>query len=291
MSEPIVSVIIPCYKGEKYIGPCIEMILSQSYKNLEVIVIIDGIFDRSEEIASLYPVKTILFKKNRGPSVVRNTGIAMATGKYIHFMDVDDKINSDFYKNLVNAAEKTGADIACSGMYNEKLPYQTQVFKKNRVVVKTRDKLKLTWVARWGYVWRYLFNLEFLRGTGILFEEGRLIEDMPFSFKVLYMAPKIVTATDALYFYANVPGSTLNNKTEIMQKKTTDDSYHANEVISNFAKDKGIRMPGRSKDIDKLHYSLRKLRIKTFGLGSLWRYIAKMFPEQEQTTASADIRL
>lgn len=70
-----ISVIVPCYKGEKYISGCLENLLSQSYKNLEIIVVIDGKIDRSAEIASQYPVKTIVLDENRGLSVARNIGI------------------------------------------------------------------------------------------------------------------------------------------------------------------------------------------------------------------------
>lgn len=273
MSVPTVSVIIPCYKGEKYIGQCIEMMLSQSYKNLEIIVIIDGIFDRSEEIASRYPVKIIRFEKNKGLSAGRNAGIAAATGKYIHFMDVDDRINADFYKNLVNAAEETGADIACSGMYNEKNPYQSQIFTENKVAITAKDKLKLTWVAKWGYVWRYLFNLEFLRSTGILFEEGRLIEDMPFSFMTIYSAKKIVAAKDSIYLYANIPNSILNNKNKQLSDKRRQDSHHAKGLIRKFARTNGISLPGRSIDLDKIHYVFRKYWIIFFKKKSIQRHV------------------
>ena len=79
-----ISVIVPCYKGEKYISGCLENLLSQSYKNLEIIVVIDGNCDRSAEIASQYPVKTIVLDENRGLSIARNIGIRESTGDYIH---------------------------------------------------------------------------------------------------------------------------------------------------------------------------------------------------------------
>ena len=134
-----ISVIVPCYKGEKYISGCLENLLSQSYKNLEIIVVIDGNCDRSAEIASQYPVKMIVLDENRGLSVARNIGIRESTGDYIHFMDVDDAISRDFYINMAAAVRNTGADVACSGIINEKKAYKCQIFNKEKVVSSARD--------------------------------------------------------------------------------------------------------------------------------------------------------
>ena len=259
MYEHKVSVIIPCYKAEKHIGKCIDMIQSQSYKNLEIIVIIDGKTDNSEAIARSYKdVKVIVFESNRGLSAGRNAGIDAATGKYIHFMDVDDKINQTFYYNLVQSCEKTGADIACSCMYNEKAPYQCQIFSRQKVAQSIHDRMKISWVAKWGYVWRYLFNLDFLRHTGIRFEEGRLMEDLAFSCRVLYYAKRIVAVKDSVYFYSDVPNSILNLKDDKVNAKRKEDRRHAVELIKSFAKEKKITLPGVSFGIDQLHYIVRK---------------------------------
>ena len=68
-----ISVVIPCYKGEKYISKCLENLLAQNYKDLEIIVVVDGNLDRTAEIASKYPVKVVVLEKNRGVSIARNT--------------------------------------------------------------------------------------------------------------------------------------------------------------------------------------------------------------------------
>ena len=116
MKNNLVSVIIPVYNGEKYIKNCLENVLSQTYKNLEIIVVDDGSTDRSAEIAAGYPVKIVAHERNSGLSAARNTGIDNAQGDYIHFMDVDDLLNTDFYKSMVEAIVSTGSDIACSGV-------------------------------------------------------------------------------------------------------------------------------------------------------------------------------
>ena len=265
METPKVSVIIPCYKAEKYIGNCIDMIQSQSYKNLEIIVIIDGKTDNSEAIARSYKdVKVITFTQNKGQSVGRNAGIDVATGKYIHFMDVDDRINRDFYSNSIKVAEKTGAEITCCGMYNEKWKEQSQIFEKILIKTEIKSKLKLSWAAQWGYSCRYLFNLDFIKRTQIRYEEGRIIEDLPFTFKLIYYCNKIVTAPNTLYYYNYTPTSSTNSTSEEIIRKRTEDLKHAVDVIKNFAKEKQISMPGRSYDLDKFCYLIRKYFVRYF---------------------------
>ena len=144
------SVIVPCYKAERYIERCLNGLLAQSYKNLEIIVVVDGNLDRSAEIVERYPVKTILFEKNQGASAARNAGLKEATGDYIHFMDVDDTINDGFYEHLMEAITRNDADIACCGIINQKKAYKCQIFSKEKVYTSAADKMKVTWVAKWG---------------------------------------------------------------------------------------------------------------------------------------------
>ena len=179
--EPLVSVVIPVYNGEQYVKSCLDMMMTQSYQNLEIIVVNDGSVDQSAAMAKGYQVKVINHEQNRGLSAARNTGIDAATGEFIHFMDVDDTINIDYYKALVEAIIDTEADIACGGMVNEKKSYKTRLYRKRKTLISTKEKLEATYVGKWGYVWRYLFKLDFLKQHGLRFEEGRFIEDMMFS--------------------------------------------------------------------------------------------------------------
>ena len=137
----MVSVIIPVFNGEAYLRDCLDNILGQSYTNLDVIVVNDGSTDNSLMIASEYPVRIINLPRNRGLSVARNSGIDHAKGEYIHFMDVDDQINTGFYQEMVKAIKETGAEIACSGMVNEPKPHRTMLFKERLLLTTINDKL------------------------------------------------------------------------------------------------------------------------------------------------------
>ena len=113
---PKVSIIVPIYKVEKYLNRCIDSILNQTYKNIEVILVDDGSPDRCGAICDNYSkidkrIK-VIHKKNEGLAEARNAGIKIATGEYISFVDSDDFINKNMYKVLYENAIKYDADIS-----------------------------------------------------------------------------------------------------------------------------------------------------------------------------------
>ncbi len=118
-----VSVIIPVYNVEKYLPKCLDSVVGQSYRNLEIICINDGSPDNSAEILEYYAKKDsrikIITQKNEGLSGARNTGINAATGDYIIFLDSDDWIDPDTVENAVSVAEKNGSDVVMWGYVRE----------------------------------------------------------------------------------------------------------------------------------------------------------------------------
>jgi glycosyltransferase involved in cell wall biosynthesis len=255
--EPLVSVIIPVYNGEQYVKSCLDMMVAQSYKNLEIIVIDDGSADQSAAMTEGYPIKLVKHEKNRGLSAARNTGIDVAKGEFVHFMDVDDEINSDYYKSMVEAISETGSDIACGGMINEKKSYKTWLFKKRAVFTATNDKLKATFVGKWGYVWRYLFKLDFLKQHNLRFEEGRFIEDLMFSLPAVFFAEKVVVVPGAEYFYYQRENSIMTRKDAAHRIKRREDHHHAKAYRKAFAQKHNIKIPGL--DTGRTVYVLRKI--------------------------------
>ncbi|MDR2815892.1 MAG: glycosyltransferase [Proteiniphilum sp.] len=240
----LISVIIPVYNGEQYIEHCLNNVMNQTYKNLEIIVVNDGSIDKSAGIAGKFPVTLISHEQNRGLSAARNNGIDAAKGEYIHFMDVDDSINPDFYKNLIEAAAETGADIACSGLVNERKKYETQLFKKRKLYASAHERLKITYVGRRGYCVRYLFRVNFLKKHDLRFEEGRYIEDLLFSFRAVYYAGKMVVVPGTEYYYHNRKNSILTNNDKAHKEKVHQDWLHAGSAMLAFAKEHNFKIPG-----------------------------------------------
>ena len=107
MEKNLVSIITPVYNGEKYIEKCIESVLNQTYKNLEMIIVDDGSIDNSENIIKKYTkensfIKYIKLKENRGISNARNVALKNATGRFVAFLDCDDIYYKDKIKKQVN---------------------------------------------------------------------------------------------------------------------------------------------------------------------------------------------
>ncbi len=256
---PLISVIIPVYNREKYIKNCLDILLNQTYKNLEIIVVDDGSSDNSVKIIKQYPsVKLIEHTENKGQSEARNTGMENATGKYIHFMDDDDEINCTFYENLLKASEENNADMSCCGIIHQKSKGKSQIFNKLKVHTNLQDKLTATYVGKWGYVVRYLFRADFLKKHHLQFEKGTLIEDLPFSFQAVFYANKLVTVPNAEYLYVFNPNSSLNTKNKEVQQKRRIGRKHSKQFILNFAKEHGnFKIPG--VNTGKWKYIVRKL--------------------------------
>ena len=240
----LVTTVIPVYNGAKYLASCIEQIIAQSYKKLDIIVVDDGSTDATARIAQKYPVHLIQHERNRGLSAARNTGINAAEGDYIHFMDVDDAINPDFYREMVQSIVETGADIACSGMVNEPKPHRTMIFEKQKAVTTVSDKLKITNVGRWGFVVRYLFKMTLLNKHNIRFIEGRFIEDLPFSLTAVYHSEKLVVVPKAEYRYILRKNSIMTKSDRAHRRKRHRDMRFMKEYRHHFARKHRFKIPG-----------------------------------------------
>lgn len=202
---PKISVIIPLYNTEKYIGDCLDSVLSQNYPNLEIIVVDDGSTDNSVLIAKSYKVN-VIEQKNMGVSVARNTGINAATGEYIHFIDADDKLlNNDFYERVMNGIGN--ADIAVVGVVDEKYGDKpVENFKSEKLYYGKQSKISISKVARRPAVWRFVFRRRFLIKNKLKFESGRITsQDVMFTIPAIFYATAIATIPNTFYWYRRAP--------------------------------------------------------------------------------------
>ena len=182
-----VSIIIPVYNAYTVIDKCIQSIINQTYKNIEILLINDGSKDKSIEKLNYYEKKykniKIINKKNEGVSKTRNLGIKKATGKSIMFIDNDDYIDNTYVETLLNEIKNSEADCVYSGYRRE---------NSNGKVIKVRKLKDKPWTK---YIlsapWAKIYNKEFLIKNNIEFLPYNIGEDVYFTLKLINSNAKI----------------------------------------------------------------------------------------------------
>lgn len=212
-----VSIIVPVYNVEKYLEQCVNSILAQTYKNIEVILVDDGSPDNCPQICDDFAAKDqrikVIHKKNGGLSSARNAGLDVATGEYVMFIDSDDFIDSKMVEFLLETRRKTHADIVCCGMcrYNGDMSFTISetTSKKNIEIYDTANALKklvLTDIDCSSC--NKLYTKELINETR--FKVGRNNEDKPFLFE-LYQKCNTVAYTDKVYYYYRITEGSITN--------------------------------------------------------------------------------
>lgn len=242
LAKRLISVIIPTYNASVYVSQCLETVLAQSYINLEVIVVDDGSEDDTVQLVKRYPVKLIQ-QENQGAAAARNAGIIAATGEYIHFMDVDDLINLEFYERMLEAIVSVNADMACCGYVHERLPSFTSIVTEKFLYVSTDDKMRFTNVFHQGNVWKYLYRLAFLKRNNILFDvQLRNAHDKVFALQAVYYSNKIISVPGAVYHYKERSNSLVTSLSREKRRIRNRSIKAANEFCKKFARENRINV-------------------------------------------------
>lgn len=197
MKQLLISVIIPVYGVEKYIAQCLESVINQTYKNLEIIVVNDGTKDRSADIAKEYAAKDSRIKvydfKNGGLSVARNRGLEIATGEYISYLDSDDWIDTKMYETLLEAAMKNEADmVKCGIIETNGVAEEKITFSDVKIINNEQNKAFENYFngILWTLAWNGLYKNELAKK--VKFPDNVVHEDNYSSGMFLYLAKKIV---------------------------------------------------------------------------------------------------
>lgn len=206
MKQPLISVIIPVYGVEKYIAQCLDSIINQTYKNLEVIVVNDGTKDRSAEIAKEYATKDSRIKvydfQNGGLSVARNRGLEIATGDYISYIDSDDWLDTKMYETLLEAAMKNDADmVKCGIIETNGVAEEKITFKDVKIINNDQHKAFKNYFKGilWTLAWNGLYKKELAKK--VKFPDNVVHEDNYSSGMFLYLAKKVIAMPFCLNYY------------------------------------------------------------------------------------------
>lgn len=213
----MVSIIIPVYNVEKYLRECIDCVINQTYRDLEIILVDDGSPDNCGAICDEYAEKdsriTVIHKKNGGLSDARNAGSDIAAGDYIYFLDSDDYIRPDAIETLVNTAEEYQSDIVCFTFRpvfdNEELASNSDikpliynhlmtasVFSGEIALRKMTKELPFYPGVPFNF-----FRAAFYKENNFRFRTGLLYEDLLFTPLALLKAKTVKLINDSIYYY------------------------------------------------------------------------------------------
>lgn len=212
-NEELITIVVPCYNVEKYVEKCVDSILNQTYKNLEVILVEDCSTDNTYSVIKKYPkldkrVKVIKNEKNGGLSFSRNAGIKAANGNYIGFIDSDDYVNETFYEGLMNAIKKEKAEVAICDI---RVIYE-DIDTQQLVTAFSNEEFNLRNVINSGLAasaCNKLFKKELIEEY--LFEVGKLNEDIAVVIPALINAKAIAYSPESYYYYIQRNGSIQNS--------------------------------------------------------------------------------
>lgn len=218
--ENLVSIIIPVYNVEKYLNKCIESVVSQTYKNLDIIIIDDGSKDSSGKMCDEWASKDkrirVIHKTNGGLSDARNVGIEHAKGNYISFVDSDDFIENDMIEVLLKEIKENNCDISICGYYktyvdkDEIIDNSKEIFVMNKIEAIDRMNILGSYdVSAWGK----LFNISLIKD--IRFPVGKLSEDWFVMYKIFYNANRICYNPNPKYHYVQRAGGISKNNPKI----------------------------------------------------------------------------
>lgn len=225
MRNGLISIIVPIYNVEKYFDRCMKSLLNQTYTNLEIILIDDGSPDgcpiKCDNYAKIDKRVKVIHKVNEGLGLARNSGLSLAKGEYIVFVDSDDYVTLDMCEILYNEAYLSNADIVYGNVYydnNGRISYKNildkKIWENNEVkellldLIATNPKIKEDTIMEVS-VWKALFKKSIFDKYDIKFESERrfISEDVIFDIDYISKVNKVVMLPNPVYYYCVNPNS------------------------------------------------------------------------------------
>lgn len=263
--KPLISIIIPIYGVEDYLEECLDSVIVQTYRELEIILVDDGSPDRCGKIADAYALRDgrfkVIHKINGGLSDARNVGMESATGDFLFFLDSDDILDSNAIKELYSICSDNKADIAISSLHNFTGSNYAYNDKQNKDIKHNFLKDKITNDRKNNYNVEYMNQIyamkkilcpggigheapgklyKFSLWNGIKFPIGELYEDYSTTYKVILKAEKVGVLSEPIYGYRVREGS-------IMQSRVKEKNLSLIEISNEVTNDISTRAPELAK--------------------------------------------
>ena len=283
-NNKLISVVVAVYNIEKYIGECIESILNQTFSDFELILVDDGSTDKSSEICDSYKAKDsrvrVIHQQNKGPSGARNTGIKVAMGKYVYFVDSDDLLHKDTLKSFVDIlGNDNNYDCIMGSMsffQDGTDNYIADSFNVNNedIIGKTGKQFFTYVMSNIGYIRmgiRGLYNVEFLRNNELYLPKYSYSEDQEWVIRLLIKANKIAFNSNPYYLYRENRNGSLMNTLSLDKTNDTFCVYNS-----------WIELVNAQHEDDELFYSaLREETVRRYISACL--SFAKRLPESDMS--------
>lgn len=236
--EPLVSVIVPCYNVEKYLPKCVDSIVGQTYRNLEIILVDDGSPDNCGNICDEYATRDgrikVIHKENGGLSDARNAAIDVAKGEWLTFVDSDDYVTEDYVETLLRLCLKYEVKMAvgCCFIFSEGTHPIIHQKKINGNLLSKQEALSTMFyqkkydVTAWGKIYQTSLFEE------IRYPKGLLFEDLPTTFKLMLNCNEGVAYTNKqIYYYMFRPDSIEGSK---FSEKKMDSAIEVFRIMQSY---------------------------------------------------------
>lgn len=259
--KPLFSIILPIYNTEKYLIRCLDSIHAQTYPDYEVLMINDGSTDSSSEICQQYQQKDcrfhLLSQENHGVSAARNHGLKFAQGKYILFVDSDDKVTTNFVRDFANELEKSCVDLVICNYYECLLDHNqnnTKAYDFGEVSVETyMKKMARNPIANYyGVLWNKAFRHDVIDRWNLQFDTSLSFgEDFKFLMEYLEKIQVLRTIKSYNYYYTY-------DRKESLGKGNPDPYVYADQIAETYVSYKKLW------EVKKMYWNHKKL-VQYFG--------------------------
>jgi len=253
-------------------------------RDMEILVCLDAPTDNTGRVVRSWArahrgIKIRIFenKTNRGVSFSRNMAVRHAAGEFVHFMDSDDLINTDFYRALYSAATETGADVAVSSYRHQRRPNCSIVLDVAAVVSNPQDKIDITRVDQHGMMWRYLVRRDFWERNKFVFpEDMKICEDWVLANRVVFAANYIALVPGAMYLYRSRDGSLISLSKK--QREGGADGRRANVEMTRFLNENGLHRCVKQVDVAdcQIFGKIRLFTVSAYDNKREWRLFGRV---------------
>ena len=282
MMNDLISIVIPIYNASKYLEKCINSVINQTYKNLEIILVNDGSIDNSLDICNDFKDKDnrikVISKKNEGVSKTRNIGIDKCKGKYLMFLDSDDYIDEIYVEKMYTYLTKNNLSMVTSSMTLVDVNYnvlKVSSYKDKSDILQVKDIYKdIVNTSYFCPIWKNIIKVSLIKDNSIYFDDSlKFGEDLLFSFKIIQSCEKIGYLSFPGYFYVQNNASITHNNSFDIVKKYVEDNKHVYSILNEYIND-DVLITNRL--FSKYNFALLKL-IKNCKYGEFKHYATLLY--------------